>query len=95
MTTETWQDGQGVQSHTELHRVAVFDDELIERVQPHLREGAAVLVEAPLYTRRWVDQIGQARSCTWAVVSPGRGRMVLDDVGASMCGAPLPAIPAE
>lgn len=80
-TSETWKDkGSGERKErTEWHRVAVFNDHLVEIVEKYLRKGSKIYVEGQLQTRKWTDQQGQERYTTEVVLSRFRGEITMLD----------------
>ena len=112
-TGERWRDRQTNEQRerTEWHRVAIFDDKLVEIAEKYLRKGSQVYLEGALQTRKWTDQSGQERYTTEVVLQRFRGQMTMlgargdgggfageagDDRGAPPGpGAPAPAGPKD
>ena len=78
-TSRRWRDGQtGEQrENTEWHRVAVYDEKLVEIAEKYLRKGEKVYLEGELQTRKWTDQSGQERYTTEVVLPRFRGQMTM------------------
>ena len=83
-TSESWRDRNSGErkEKTEWHRVAIFNDRLVEVAEKYLRKGSKVYVEGQLQTRKWTDQQGQERYTTEIVLSRFRGDLTMLD-GAS------------
>jgi single-strand DNA-binding protein len=83
-TSENWRDRNSGErkEKTEWHRVAIFNDRLVEVAEKYLRKGSKVYVEGQLQTRKWTDQQGQERYTTEIVLSRFRGDLTMLD-GAS------------
>ena len=112
-TTERWRDRQTNEQRekTEWHRVAIFNENLVEIAEKYLRKGSQVYLEGALRTRKWTDQSGQERYTTEVVLQGFRGQMTMlgargdgggfageagDDQGAPPgAGAPAPAGPKD
>ena len=62
-TSETWRDRTSGErrERTEWHRVAIFDNHLVDIAERYLRKGSKIYVEGTLQTRKWQDQSGQER----------------------------------
>lgn len=80
-TSETWRDKNSGErkERTEWHRVAIFNDRLVDIVEKYLRKGSKVYVEGQLQTRKWTDQQGQERYTTEVVLSRFRGELTMLD----------------
>ncbi len=101
-TSESWKDratGERKEK-TEWHRVAIFNDRLVEVVEKYLKKGSKVYIEGQLETRKWTDQQGQERYTTEVVLRQFRGELtMLDGRGGAGAGgsdefaedAPAPA----
>src|SRR3954451_25213252 len=78
-TSERWKDRQSgdQRERTEWHRVVIFDENLAEIAERHLRNGSPVYLEGTLQTRKWTDQGGQERYTTEVVVPRFRGELTL------------------
>jgi len=80
-TSENWKDratGERKEK-TEWHRVAIFNDRLVEVVEKYLKKGAKVYIEGQLETRKWADQQGQERYTTEVVLRQFRGELTMLD----------------
>ena len=78
-TSERWRDRQtGEQrERTEWHRVAIFNENLVEIAEKYLRKGSQVYLEGELQTRKWTDQSGQERYTTEVALQRFRGQMMM------------------
>ena len=78
-TSERWRDKQtGEQrERTEWHRVAIFNERLVEIAEKYLRKGSQVYLEGELQTRKWTDQSGQERYTTEVVLQRFRGQLTM------------------
>ena len=89
-TSENWKDratGERKEK-TEWHRVAIFNDRLVEVVEKYLKKGSKVYIEGQLETRKWTDQQGQERYTTEVVLRQFRGELtMLDGRGGGGAGA--------
>jgi single-strand DNA-binding protein len=80
-TSENWRDkatGERKEK-TEWHRVAIFNDRLVEVVEKYLKKGAKVYIEGQLETRKWTDQSGQEKYTTEVVLRQFRGELTMLD----------------
>jgi len=80
-TSENWKDratGERKEK-TEWHRVAIFNDRLVEVVEKYLKKGSKVYIEGQLETRKWTDQQGQERYTTEVVLRQFRGELTMLD----------------
>jgi single-strand DNA-binding protein len=80
-TSESWKDratGERKEK-TEWHRVAIFNDRLVEVVEKYLKKGSKVYIEGQLETRKWTDQQGQERYTTEVVLRQFRGELTMLD----------------
>ena len=84
-TSETWRDRNSGErrERTEWHRVAIFNDRLVDVVEKYLRKGSKVYLEGQLQTRKWTDQNGQDRYTTEVVLQRYRGELTMLDSRAS------------
>ena len=80
-TSETWRDkGTGERrERTELHRVVIFNENLVKVAKEYLQKGRKVYVEGQLQTRKWQDQSGQDRYSTEVVLGRFRGDLQILD----------------
>jgi single-strand DNA-binding protein len=88
-TSENWKDratGERKEK-TEWHRVAIFNDRLVEVVEKYLKKGAKVYIEGQLETRKWTDQQGQERYTTEVVLRQFRGELTMLDGRGGGAGA--------
>jgi single-strand DNA-binding protein len=88
-TSENWKDratGERKEK-TEWHRVAIFNDRLVDVVEKYLKKGAKVYIEGQLETRKWTDQQGQERYTTEVVLRQFRGELTMLDGRGGGAGA--------
>ena|SRR5690554_6739234 len=80
-TSEIWRDRNSGErkERTEWHRVAIFNDRLVEVAEKYLRKGSKVYIEGQLQTRKWTDQQGQERYTTEVVLGRFRGELTMLD----------------
>lgn len=80
-TSESWRDKQSGErkEKTEWHRVAIYNDRLVEVAEKYLRKGSKVYIEGQLETRKWTDQSGQERYTTEIVLKQFRGELTMLD----------------
>ena len=78
-TSERWRDKQTSEQRerTEWHRVAIFDERLVEIAEKYLRKGSKVYLEGQLQTRKWTDQSGQERYTTEVVLQRFRSQLTM------------------
>src|SRR3954465_3905095 len=80
-TSEGWRDRASGErkERTEWHRVAIFNDRLVEVAEKYLRKGSKIYVEGQLQTRKWQDQQGQDPYPAEIVLSRFRGDLTMLD----------------
>ena len=80
-TSESWRDKATGErkERTEWHRVAIFNDRLVEVVEKYLKKGSKVYIEGQLETRKWTDQSGQEKYTTEVVLRQFRGELTMLD----------------
>ncbi len=80
-TSENWRDKNSGErrERTEWHRVAIFNDRLVDVAEKYLRKGSKVYIEGQLQTRKWTDQQGQERYTTEVVLGRFRGELTMLD----------------
>ena len=78
-TSENWRDKATGErkERTEWHRVAIFNERLVDVAEKYLKKGAKVYLEGQLETRKWQDQSGQDRYTTEIVLRQFRGELTL------------------
>jgi single-strand DNA-binding protein len=88
-TSESWRDKQSGErkEKTEWHRVAIFNDRLVEIAEKYLRKGSKVYLEGQLETRKWTDQSGQEKYTTEVVLKQFRGELTMLDGRGGGAGA--------
>jgi single-strand DNA-binding protein len=80
-TSESWRDKNSGErkEKTEWHRVAIFNDRLVDVVEKYLKKGSKVYIEGALQTRKWTDKDGQERYTTEVVLQRFRGELTMLD----------------
>jgi single-strand DNA-binding protein len=80
-TSENWRDKSSGErrERTEWHRVAIFNEKLVEIAEKYLRKGSKIYVEGALQTRKWTDQSGQEKYTTEVVLQRFRGELTMLD----------------
>ena len=80
-TSEQWKDkntGER-QERTQWHKIAIFNDNLVNLAESYLRKGSKIYIEGQLETRKWQDQNGNDRYTTEVVLRPYRGELTMLD----------------
>lgn len=80
-TSENWKDKTTGErrERTEWHRIAIFNERLVEVAEKYLHKGSKLYVEGQLQTRKWTDQSGQERYSTEVVLQRFRGELTMLD----------------
>jgi single-strand DNA-binding protein len=80
-TSESWRDKNSGErkEKTEWHRVAIFNERLVDVVEKYLKKGSKVYIEGALQTRKWTDNSGQERYTTEVVLQRFRGELTMLD----------------
>ncbi len=80
-TSENWRDKSSGErrERTEWHRVAIFNERLVEVVEKYIKKGAKLYIEGALQTRKWTDKDGQERYTTEIVLQRFRGELTMLD----------------
>ena len=80
-TSESWKDKESGEqkSITEWHKVAIFNNGLVEIADKYIKKGMKVYLEGQLQTRKWQDATGNDRYTTEIVLQKYRGELVLLD----------------
>ena len=80
-TSESWRDKASGErkERTEWHRVAIFNEKLVEIAEKYLSKGSKIYVEGALQTRKWTDQSGQEKYTTEIVLQRFRGELTMLD----------------
>ena len=89
-TSENWRDKATGErkERTEWHRVAIYNDRLVEVAEKYLKKGAKVYIEGQLETRKWTDQSGAERYTTEVVLRQFRGELTMLDSRGGGGGGP-------
>jgi single-strand DNA-binding protein len=80
-TSENWRDRNSGErkEKTEWHRVAIFNERLVEVVEKYVKKGAKLYIEGQLQTRKWTDKEGQERYTTEIVLGRFNGQLTMLD----------------
>lgn len=80
-TSESWKDKSTGErkEKTEWHRVAIFNEGLVNVVKNYLKKGAKVYIEGQLQTRKWVDKDGVEKYSTEVVLQGYGGNLTMLD----------------
>ena len=80
-TSETWRDRNSGErkEKTEWHRVAVFNERLVDVIEKYVKKGAKLYIEGQLQTRKWTDKEGQDRYTTEVVLGRFNGQLTMLD----------------
>lgn len=80
-TTESYKDKASGEwkEKTQWHRVQIFADGLIKRLEKYARKGTKVYVEGQIETRKWTDKDGVEKYSTEIVLRPYRGEAMIVD----------------
>jgi single-strand DNA-binding protein len=80
-TSETWRDRASGErkEKTEWHRVAVFNERLVDVIEKYVKKGAKLYIEGQLQTRKWTDKEGQDRYTTEIVLGRFNGQLTMLD----------------
>jgi single-strand DNA-binding protein len=79
-TTESWKDKSSGERKeaTEWHKIAVFNEGLVEIVKKHVKKGTKLYLEGSLRTRKWTDNAGIEKYTTEVVISYTSTFILLD-----------------
>jgi single-strand DNA-binding protein len=89
-TSESWRDKASGErkEKTEWHKVAIFNDRLVDVVEKYVKKGAKLYIEGQLQTRKWTDRDGVERYSTEIVLGRFNGQVtMLDSRGAGGGGS--------
>ncbi len=80
-TSENWRDKQSGErkEKTEWHRVAIFNDGLVNIVEKYIKKGSKLYIEGKLQTRKWQDQSGNDKYSTEVVLQGYGGTLTMLD----------------
>ena len=80
-TSESWKDKESGEqkSITEWHKVAIFNNALVEIADKYVKKGMKVYLEGQLQTRKWQDSNGTDKYTTEVVLQNYRGELLLLD----------------
>lgn len=80
-TSESWKDKSTGErkEKTEWHRIAIFNEGLVNVAKNYLKKGSKVYIEGQLQTRKWTDQSGQEKYTTEVVLQGYGGSLTMLD----------------
>ncbi len=80
-TSESWKDRNTGErkEKTEWHRVAIFNEGLVNICKNYLKKGAKIYLEGQLQTRKWTDKDGQEKYTTEVVLQGYNGNLTMLD----------------
>lgn len=80
-TSESWKDRNTGErkEKTEWHRVAIFNEGLVNVCKNYLKKGSKVYLEGQLQTRKWTDKDGQEKYTTEVVLQGYNGNLTMLD----------------
>ena len=80
-TSESWKDKESGEqkSITEWHKVAIFNNALVDIADKFVKKGMKIYIEGQLQTRKWQDSSGNDRYSTEVVLQKYRGELVILD----------------
>lgn len=100
-TSESWKDkttGERKEK-TEWHRVAIFNDRLVDVAEKYLVKGQQVFLEGQIETRKYTDQSGAEKYTTEIVLRAFNGTLTMlskpQQAGADKPVTQRPAAPAR
>lgn len=88
-TSESWKDKASGErkERTEWHRIAVYNQGLINVCENYLKKGSKVYVEGQLETRKWTNKEGVEQYTTEIALRPFRSELtMLDSKGGGGAG---------
>jgi single-strand DNA-binding protein len=80
-TSESWKDKNTGErkEKTEWHRIAIFNDGLVNVVKNYVKKGAKLYIEGQLQTRKWTNKEGQEQYTTEVVLQGYGGNLTMLD----------------
>ncbi len=80
-TSESWKDKASGErkERTEWHRIAVYNQGLVNVCENYLKKGSKVYIEGQLETRKWTDKDGQEKYTTEIALRPFRSELTMLD----------------
>jgi single-strand DNA-binding protein len=80
-TSESWKDRNTGErkEKTEWHRVAIFNEGLVNIAKSYLKKGSKVYLEGQLQTRKWTDQAGVEKYSTEVVLQGFNSNLTMLD----------------
>jgi single-strand DNA-binding protein len=96
-TSESWRDKASGErkEKTEWHKVAIFNDRLVDVVEKYVKKGAKLYIEGQLQTRKWTDRDGVERYSTEIVLGRFNGQVTMLDSRGAGGGGSEPGDAAE
>lgn len=80
-TSETWKDKASGErkERTEWHRIAVYNQGLVNVCENYLKKGSKVYIEGQLETRKWTNKEGIEQYTTEIALRPFRSELTMLD----------------
>lgn len=80
-TSDTWRDKMTGErrERTEWHRIAIFNEGLVNIAKNYLHKGSKIFIEGALQTRKWTGNDGQERYSTEVVLQGFNGQLTMLD----------------
>jgi len=80
-TSESWKDKASGErkERTEWHRIAVYNQGLVNVCENYLKKGSKVYIEGQLETRKWTDKDGNEKYTTEIALRPFRSELTMLD----------------
>ncbi len=80
-TSESWKDKASGEKkeRTEWHRIAVYNQGLVNVCENYLKKGSKVYIEGQLETRKWTDKDGVEKYTTEIALRPFRSELTMLD----------------
>lgn len=96
-TSESWKDKSTGEKKekTEWHRVAIFNDRLVDVAEKYLVKGQQVFLEGQIETRKYTDQSGNEKFTTEIVLRAFNGTLTMLSKPSGSAGADKPTAPAS
>jgi single-strand DNA-binding protein len=87
-TSETWNDKASGErkEKTEWHKIAIFNDRVVDVVEKYVKKGSKIYVEGAITTRKWIDKDGRDQYTTEINIGKFSGNVLLLDGRASAIG---------
>ena len=81
VTSDKWRDRQSgeIKENSQFHRIAVFNEKLVELCEKYVHKGSKLYVEGALQTRKFTNSSGQEQTSTEVVLQKFGGNITLLD----------------